>query len=191
MKKASLMIVIAIVLASCANKKEEKERMILKITKMETEFTKSIQLQKIDPVLARDLATECNNYANLFPSDSNSPKMIYSAAVINLKYINDQTKAIELFIKLKEKYPKYKDTPMALYTAAYIYNDMLKNPEKAKECYELLIKDYPNHILANEAKVLIQFVGKSDEQLLNAIIGKNIDTSKPIDENEEQEKKNN
>jgi len=179
MKKISLIIIISIILASCTNKKEEKIKMISKISKMESQFTQSLNNQKIDPVLVRDLSQEYITFSNTFPSDTNSPGMIYKAAIINLKYIADQNKAIELFIKLKEKYPRFRETPMALYTAAYIYNDVLKNPEKAKECYELLIEDYPNHYLAKEAKVLIQFVGKSDEQLLNAIIGKSVNSSKP------------
>lgn len=182
MKKLLSIITISIILASCANKKDEKIKLIAKITQMEKDLTQSINLQKIDPVLVRDLAVEYSNFSNLFPNDTNSPRMIYKAAIINLKYINDQGKAIDLFLRLKEKYPKFSETPMALYTAAYIYNDLLKNFEKAKECYELLIEDYPNHYLAKEAKVLIQFVGKSDEQLLNAIIGKSVDSSKPTTE---------
>ena len=184
MKKLSLIIAVAVVLASCANKKEEKNRMITKITGMEEKFSQSLKQKKIDPVLIRDLVNEYTNFSNQFPADTNSPRMIYKAAIINLKYIGDQNKAIDLFIRLKEKYPKFSETPMALYTAAYIYNDLLKNYEKSKECYELLIKDYPNHYLTKEAKVLIQFVGKSDEQLLNAIIGKKVDTSKPTTEKE-------
>lgn len=180
MKKISLIIVVSVFLASCANNKDEKIKLISKITKMEKDFTQSINLKKTDPVLVRDLANEYANFSTLFPSDTNSPRMIYKAAVINLKYINDQTRAVDLFIKLKEKYPKFSETPLALYTAAYIYNDLLKNSEKAKECYELLIEDYPNHYLAQEAKVLVQFVGKSDEQLLNAIISKSVDTAKPV-----------
>ena len=151
---------------------------------MEKDFAKTKNLQKIDPVLVRDLANEYANFSTLFPDDTNSPRMIYKAAVINLKYIGDQNKAIDLFIRLKEKYPKFSETPMALYTAAYIYNDLQKNYEKSKECYELLIKDYPDHYLTKEAKVLIQFVGKSDEQLLNAIIGKTVDSSNPNSEKE-------
>lgn len=184
MKKISLIIIISIILASCANKKEEKIRMLSKITKMEKQFTQSINNQKIDPVLVRDLAQEYITFSSTFASDTNSPRMIYKAAILNLKYIADNNKAIDLFIKLKEKYPRFSETPMALYTAAYIYNDVLKDSEKAKECYELLIKDYPDHYLAKEAKVLIQFVGKSDEQLLNAIIGKKVDSSKPATDKE-------
>ena len=182
MKKISFVIVVIILLASCANRKEEKAKMLSKISGMEKQFTQSMSNQKLDQTLVRDLADEYVKFSNTFPSDTNSPRMIYKAAVINLKYIADQNKAVDLFIRLKEKYPKFIETPMAIYTAAYIYNDVLKNPEKAKECYELLIEDYPNHYLAKEAKVLIQFVGKSDEQLLNAIIGKTVNSSNPSED---------
>lgn len=179
MKNLSLVIVISLMFASCANRKEEKMNMLSKITKMENQFSQSIVSQKLDQVLVRDLAQEYVNFSNTFPSDTNSPRMIYKAAVLNLKYIADQHKAIDLFIKLSEKYPRFSETPMAIYTLAYIYNDILKDYDKAKKCYELLIEEYPNHYLTKEAKVLIQFVGKSDEQLLNAIIGKTVDSSKP------------
>jgi tetratricopeptide (TPR) repeat protein len=182
MKKITFIILVTVVLFSCSNKKEEKEKLRLKIGALEEKYAESVENQKIDPVLVRDLANEYANYSRLFPRDTNAPGMIYKAGVINLKYIGDYKEAINLFIRLKEKYPKFKDTPMALYTAAYIYNDLLRDAENAKECYELLIKDYPDHYLTKEAKILIQFVGKSDEQLLNAIIGKEVDSSKPNDE---------
>ena len=171
-------------MVSCAGKKEEKTRMISKITAMEQKLAESIKAQKIEPALVRDLAIEYSKFGELFPADTNSPRMIYKAGILNLKYIYDYNQAIKHFIRLKEKYPKFAETPMALYTAAYIYNDLLKNAAKAKECYELLIEDYPDHYLTKEAKVLIQFVGKSDEQLLNAIIGKNVDSSNPSEEKE-------
>ena len=184
MKKTSLIILIAIIFASCANNKDEKIKLSAKIAKMEKNLTQSINLQKIDPLLVRDLAVEYTTFSNLYPADSSAPRMIYKSAIINLKYIGDQNKAVDLFLRLKEKYPKFSETPMALYTAAYIYNDLIKNREKAKECYELLIEDYPDHYLAKEAKVLVQFVGKSDEQLLNAIIGKTVNSSEPTTEKE-------
>jgi tetratricopeptide (TPR) repeat protein len=184
MKKLTLMILATVLLVSCVNKKEEKDRMIKKITGMENQFSQSLKSQKPDPVVVRDLSNEYTKFSELFPNDTNSPRMIYKAGIINLKYIGDQQKAIDLFIRLKEKYPRFIETPMALYTAAYIYNDLMKNYEKARECYELLIKDYPDHYLSKEAKVLIQFVGKSDEQLLNAIIGKKIDSTSPEPEKE-------
>jgi tetratricopeptide (TPR) repeat protein len=179
MKQISLVIILTILLVSCGENKEKKSKMLSKITGMENQYTQSMNNQRPDPALVRDLADEYVTFSNEFPSDTNSPRMIYKAAVINLKYIPDQKKAIDLFIRLKEKYPHFSETPMALYTVAYIYNDVLKNTEKAKECYKILIDDYPDHYLAKEAKVLIQFVGKSDEQLLNAIIGKAVDSSKP------------
>ena len=184
MKKITFLFAIVVLLAACSGNKEEKQKMISKITEMEKKFEVQSKEQKIDPTMVRDLANEYSAYGNQFPRDTNAPKMIYKAAVINLKYTYDYNKAIDLFIRLKERYPKYSETPMALYTAAYIYNDLLHNVEKAKECYELLIKDYPNHNLAAEAKVLIQFVGKSDEQQLNAIIGKQISTNEPQEEKE-------
>jgi TolA-binding protein len=183
MKRISFIIIVAIMLGSCSNK-EEKNKKLANIVKMENRFSQSLNSQKFDAVLARELADEYVKFSNEFKSDTNTPRMLYKAAILNLKYIPDQNKAVDLFIRLKERYPKYKDTPMALYTAAYIYNDLLKNTEKAKECYELLIKDYPDHYLTKEAKVLVQFVGKSDEQLLNAIIGKKVDSSKPSEEKE-------
>jgi tetratricopeptide (TPR) repeat protein len=183
MKRISLIIMVAVLFGSCTNK-AEKARMLSKITKMESQFTQSLNNQKIDPALARELADEYIKFSNDYTSDTNSPRMLYKAGIMNLKYIADQKKAIDLFIRLKERYPKFSETPMALYTAAYIYNDVLKDTEKAKECYELLIKDYPDHYLTKEAKVLVQFVGKSDEQLLNAIIGKKVDSTKPLDEKE-------
>ena len=118
MKKISVILIVSILLASCANKKDEKIRLISKITKMEKDFTQSLNLKKIDPVLTRDLASEYSNFSNLFPDDTNSPGMIYKAGIINLKYINDQNKAIDLFIKLKEKYPKAKN--IEPYTLSYI-----------------------------------------------------------------------
>jgi hypothetical protein len=44
---------------------------------------------------------------------------------------------------------------------------------KAKEYYEKVIDNYPDHVFAKEARVAIQHLGKTDEELIEEFEAKN------------------
>ena len=53
-----------------------------------------------------------------------------------------------------------------MFFKAYIYENQIKNLEKAKEIYLQFIEKYPNDDFAKDAKIALQNLGKSPEQMV-------------------------
>ena len=54
----------------------------------------------------------------------------------------------------------------------FIYENNLHSPEMARKLYEEFMKKYPNNELAKDVKFALDNLGKSDEEIMNAIMDK-------------------
>jgi tetratricopeptide (TPR) repeat protein len=180
MRKIFLLLIGLSLIFSCTNKKlqEEKKQDLKKIAESETVYLELLKKGEVDYTKGRDLVDLYNNFVKKYPKDTIVPSLVYKSGALFIKYLGDPDETIKYFEKLKEKYPKYDLTPLAIYTLGFIYNDKKKDYEKAKETYEWLIEKYPNHNLIPEAKILLDNVGKSDDELWNYIQKKNKNTNK-------------
>jgi tetratricopeptide (TPR) repeat protein len=178
MKNVVWILALTLFLFSCTSKQKEakKKEMIKKIESVEKDFMGYIGKGQLNYEKGKELENLYDSYITDYPRDTVVPKIIYNAGSIKLKYMNDINGAINFFKRLKENYPKYEQTPMAIYTLAYIYNDRKRDFDKARENYQYLIDHYPNHFLAEESKILIVNVGKTDEDLWKYIQEKNNST---------------
>jgi TolA-binding protein len=80
--------------------------------------------------------------------------------------------AIGCYKKVYEKYPNSKRAPFCLFMQGFIYENNLHSPEMAKKLYEEFMKKYPNNELAKDVKFALDNLGKSDEEIMNAIMDK-------------------
>jgi TolA-binding protein len=126
-----------------------------------------------DPGVAAGAIKAYIDYANEFPNDSVSADYFFRAGGLATASGNyDQ--AIMFYNTLVDKYPTYKFVVEAIYEEAMIYDSNLPGQDpKAKVLYEQIIRDYPKHKLAADAKVAIQNLGKSDEELVREFEKKN------------------
>jgi tetratricopeptide (TPR) repeat protein len=131
------------------------------------------QDKPFNPNVANGLIKAYLDYATAFPEDSLAPDYYYRAGEIATRAENyDQ--AIFLFEKIADKYPEYKYVVEAQYEEAMIYDSKLPGQtEKAKKIYETIIKNYPKHKLAEDAKIAITHLGKTDEELVKEFEKKN------------------
>ena len=53
-----------------------------------------------------------------------------------------------------------------MFLVAFIYDTYLKQLDQAKTAYEKVIEKYPNHHLTRDAKLSIEHLGMSDEELI-------------------------
>ncbi len=104
------------------------------------------------------------------PKDPTAPTWLFHAMEINVNLKNSD-KSIELCNQLVEKYPESKWSPKSLILlGSYVYEDQLNDTAMAHKAYQRLIDQYPNDSLCNDAKVLIQCLGLSDEEKLTLIL---------------------
>jgi len=131
------------------------------------------QSGEFNPEIANALIKAYLDYANTFTGDTLAPDYFYRAGEIAARGGNyDQ--AIFLFNTVADKYSEYKYVVEAMYEEAMIYDSKLPgNDAKAKVIYEQIIRNYPKHKLAEDAKIAIANLGKSDEELVKEFEKKN------------------
>jgi TolA-binding protein len=109
------------------------------------------------------------DFASKYPDDELAPEFIFKAAQ-RCNVIAQHQQALELFQSIIDKYPQSRVSEEALFLQAYIYENSLQNLGKAKEVYNTFILKYPLSELAEDAKMAIENLGKSPEQVLEDLI---------------------
>ena len=163
MKKFAFLTLISFVafLTSCS---PSKEKSAATITSLETRLF-SPAATGFDKVKADSLLASYESFIKHFPEDSLTMKYTFKAANLAMN-MNDATHAIALFDKFMEKYPDNAKARVSMFFKAYIYENQIKNLEKAKEVYLQFIEKYPDGEFAADARIALQNLGKSPEQMV-------------------------
>lgn len=120
------------------------------------------------------LAIKANNtfvkYALLCNNDSLSPEYLLKAAQLS-QTLNKINMSEKYLMKILENYPSSKIIPAAKFLLAQYYADvhLLNQPQKARELLNSIIKEYPHTIWAENATAALQWLGKTDEEILKEI----------------------
>ncbi|MBA3681670.1 MAG: tetratricopeptide repeat protein [Bacteroidetes bacterium] len=82
--------------------------------------------------------------------------------------INNSKRAKIALDKCVNDYPKSTHRPAALFLLAQLYDEatQLNNETEAKKLYEKIIAEYPKSDWAKSAKGALNFIGKTDEQIM-------------------------
>jgi TolA-binding protein len=121
---------------------------------------------------ATELINAYLDYAEKHKDSPESPDYLYKAADLSLN-TNQSRQALDLYNRIIYQYPDYKKAPECLFLMGYIYENYLQELGKAKEIYEQFIAKYPTHEFADDAKVSIENLGKSPEELIRSFEEKN------------------
>lgn len=120
---------------------------------------------KYDSGVANDFIGICEVKGLFLPDNPRAPELLYEAAR-TAGYIRSFPKAVELYDWVYTRYPEYDKSSQALFMMAFTYDNEMRNVEKAKSLYEEFLKKYPNDDFADDAQVLLQNLGKSEEEVL-------------------------
>jgi outer membrane protein assembly factor BamD (BamD/ComL family) len=164
--KALFFIFASCFILACSSPKEKALEQIKTLEANDTIFSP----QAIEQVKKAYL-----DFAAKYPDDEIAPEFIFKAAQ-RCNVIAQHQQALELFQSIIDKYPQSRVSEEALFLQAYIYENSLQNLSKAKEVYNAFITKYPTSELAEDAKMAIQNLGKSPEQVLEDLI-----RSRPVD----------
>lgn len=119
----------------------------------------------MDIEVAKRLIDLYSDYIATYPDDTLSPKYLFKTGEIQMN-IGESQLAINSLDSLIQKYPNASLVPQAIYLQGFIWEDRIHSTEKARIAFESLIKQFPNHELSENAKLYIQVLGKSPEELI-------------------------
>ena len=122
--------------------------------------------------IADELIQAYLSFAESHKDSPEAPDYLYKAADLSLN-INKSKQSLDLYNRIIYQYPDYKKVPECLFLMGYIYENYFQELGKAKEIYESFLTKYPNHDFADDAKVSIENLGKSPEELIRSFEEKN------------------
>jgi TolA-binding protein len=110
------------------------------------------------------------DFANFCPTDSLSPIYLIKCAQV-ARAIKQVPQAKVVLEKCINDYPQFKDRPAAIFLLAQLYDEVtyLNNEQEAKRLYEQIISEYPKSDWAQSAQGALQFLGKSDAEILKEL----------------------
>lgn len=121
---------------------------------------------------AVELITAYQKYASDYPSDTLSPAYLFKMAELQVHAVSPQ-EAINTLDRIRKDFPDYRKVPECLFLTGFFYENNLNDLDKAKRIYREFLEKYPDHYFAKDARVLIQNLGKSPEELVKEFEARN------------------
>lgn len=171
-----LFISLSLVFASCnnsstTNESKEPEVTLGDIASLEEDLFGN-ELASPDMAKAKELVDMYINYANQHPNDVASPDFLFKAADISMN-LSSANNTIALFNRILMEYPNYKNTSTIMFLKGFVYEDQLQDYKNAGKCYIEFLEKYPDSDFTDDAKVSLENLGKTPEELIKEFESKN------------------
>jgi len=160
MKRFFPLFIIFIILFSACDSNKDKELLASATAKADAKnYTEALKdYQKIiDEYSSSDNAAE-----SLFAVAA----MYHMYQIPNLSQEESLKKAVTYYEKLYQDFPKNEKAAKSLFMAAFIKANELNQIEGARTDYKTFIEKYPNHELATQARIELDNLGKTPEEIL-------------------------
>ncbi len=159
--KITGIVIIALLLASCNPSKEKMAKDIA--TKEKGLFVDGSPVP--DKTKIKEVIDLYKKYVQTFPKDSMAPKYLFKGSDLSMN-TGQSPEAIIFLDQIISDYPDFKKLPEAYFLKAFIYDDKIKNLPKARAAYMEFIQKFPKHDLVNDAKISMDNLGKTPEQIV-------------------------
>ncbi len=177
MKKLVLIFAAAAIVFSACNSnnnksssvqesnKETKQELLQMIKNTEKEVF-DVPPEKINQSKAKFLAGYYVQYAAF--GDSLAPEFLYKAAGI---YMNTgaPAKSIDALNEIINKHPDFNKIENCYFLRGFVYDDKLKDTVNAGKYYREYLQKYPKGDFAPDARLLLENMGKSTEEIFEEI----------------------
>lgn len=101
-----------------------------------------------------------------YPKSKKAAEAQILIATIYNNDMHEYEQAIAEYKKFVGLFPDDPHVPKTMFLIGFIYNNQLHNFDSAKIAYEAFLMKFPEHDLALSAKMEIQTLGKSPEELI-------------------------
>ena len=125
----------------------------------------------LDQALLTSLGKAYLEWADHYPSASETPEFLFRAGELYSNELQDFPKAIEVFKRDYQNYPDHKTAANALFFIGYLYNNSLHDLENAERYYKEFLAKYPSHNMAKHAKFELESLGMSADEVFAKIMG--------------------
>lgn len=169
------LIASTILLTSCNNsgskEKADTKVTLSQINKAEGElFGENVTTPNLEK--AKELVGLYIAYANENPDDKESPNLLFKAADISMN-LSSAKNTLALFNRILKEYPDFESVPTIMFLKGFVYEDQVHDYEMAAKCYIDFLEKYPESDFADDAKVSLDNLGKSPEDLIKEFEAKN------------------
>jgi TolA-binding protein len=164
--KSIIALLTLFLLVGCTSKKSDKE--------LFDEAQKNLKEDKIpEAVMAFEELVNDHSESELTPEALSQLASLYQNKQIkSLSEKENLEKAITLFKKLHDEYPKSSYAPSGLFMAGFIYANELQNFKEAEALYKQFLSEYPENELAPSAQAELDNLGLSPEEILQKNLAK-------------------
>jgi hypothetical protein len=158
MRLFSILLLSITVLAACQSPKEKSLKAIKDLEGNDSAFSNELMLQ---------LKTAYVDFAMAYPDDEQTPEFMFKAAQRSI-VLQQDNEAVDLLLQISSKYPKSNYVEDATFLMAYTYENNLHDLVRAKAAYEEFLQKFPNGELAQDAKISLENLGKTPEEIIPA-----------------------
>ncbi len=155
LKNYFIIFVAALFFVACESPKEKSLKTIREMESKDSIFS---------PENIEKLKKEYIGFAEKYPDDELAPEFLFKAGQ-RCNVMAQHQEALQLFQRIRQTYPKHKIAEESLFLQGYIYENSMNDLENARKVYLEFIHTYPNSELAEDAKLAIQNLGKSPEEI--------------------------
>lgn len=110
-----------------------------------------------------------------YSSSDNAAESLFAVAAMyhmyqipNISRDESLMKAVTYYQKLYDQFPENEKAAKSLFMAAFIKANELNQLEDARTSYQTFMDKYPNHELALQAKIELENLGKTPEEMLQS-----------------------
>jgi tetratricopeptide (TPR) repeat protein len=134
------------------------------------ERAKSDSLRRIQPTVINDFVNSAEALTLIYPSADSAATYLRRAASFAQHYQRDLNQALVYYGMVIDNYPNTPEHESALFATAFLYDEELKDLDRARLYYERFIDEYPNSEFAEDAQVMLNNLGKDDEEILEELL---------------------
>lgn len=171
--RAAKLLALIIVFASCNSAPTPEQKALAEldtIAKMEAiVFGDSLAPDQLG--VAYDLATRMALFADSFPDHPKAGSMLFHSADLCQGLMQGQL-SIKRFERFRKSFPNDSLVADALFMEGHVAEAVVKDTALARFKYNEFLSKYPNHPFAPGAKFSLENMGRTDDELIDALLKK-------------------
>jgi tetratricopeptide (TPR) repeat protein len=169
MKNIVILATLLLMIAACTSDRKSGQEAVSSADEM------SARIRVLEDSLFENMAFDRRNaqmlldiykaYVAAYPLDNRAPEYLFRAASV-ARAMKEPRQSIALYDRIIADYQGWERLPDAFYLKAFTIDTELRHKGDAKEAYLKVVYNFPEHPFAQEARIMIDNLEYSDEELI-------------------------